>query len=141
MTIAVRISACGSGLAAPAGSVSMPAGMIGGTSRVSLPAVNSSRLTALPRMAMPSSMRMLWRVVLEYHGDVAIARRHFVDHAVAGQQNIRFNRRPDQIAPGKIDIHAIDSSIQPDGRFRPGVDIGGNDGSGTRLGGSDGDQP
>ncbi|MNY77747.1 hypothetical protein D3C86_2177570 [compost metagenome] len=61
MTIAVRMSACGKGLAAPAGSVSMPGGMIGGTSRVSRPAVNSRRFTALPRMAMPSSMRMLWR--------------------------------------------------------------------------------
>ena len=33
------------------------AAMMGGTSRVSLPEVNSSRLTALPSSAMPSSTR------------------------------------------------------------------------------------
>ncbi|MCY1562835.1 hypothetical protein D9M68_1002870 [compost metagenome] len=58
MTMAVRISACGSGLAMGPSGCSSPGGTMGAISRVSRPAVKISRFTPLPRMVMPSSMRI-----------------------------------------------------------------------------------
>ena len=57
MTMAVRISACGSGLATPAFSAVSASPMIGGASRVTRPERNSRRLTALPNSAKPMSAR------------------------------------------------------------------------------------
>ena len=70
MTIAVRISAWGSGLAADAESTEVPSGMIGGTSRVRRPAVNSRRFRSLKRKSLRDRLQ-------QFLGDLK-SRRHFV---------------------------------------------------------------
>jgi len=62
ITMAVRINACGKGLAVVVSGISEPSGMIGGTSRVSRPTLKIDRFTALDSVRMPNNTRSKLRL-------------------------------------------------------------------------------